>query len=213
MKAEVCPDRFSGKRVFIIGGGPSIRGLDLEHDLHDKIVIGVNDAYNMSCTDICCFGDTSWYKMHAENLKNWDGEVWSNNTNTLGIDRVKNLRKSSSKLSTDPDKCAWFGNSGYLAINFALLGHPDEIVLLGYDMDMIENRANWHDDNRSHPHMGTYDSFLGHETNISGQIKHLYPDVSIVNANPVSRLSVFEKVNPEDFGINIPENHIYRSGS
>jgi hypothetical protein len=52
---------WSGEVVYIIGGGPSLKTLDLGV-LADRRVIGCNDAYMLGpWVGICFFGDYGWY--------------------------------------------------------------------------------------------------------------------------------------------------------
>jgi len=209
MKGYLEPERFTDMTVFIVGGGSSLRGLDLERDLAGKIVIGCNDAYRLSCTRICCFGDSTWYKRNKTDLAEFEGEIWTNHSTFTEVDNIQWLRKRPH-ISTRPTECAWWGNTGYLALNLALLGHPKEIVMLGYDMCRIDELANWHDYNRGSPTDNDYLTMLAHNDEIVESVVYEYPDVYIVNANPVSRLSGFIKSDPSEYGIEVPADHIYR---
>jgi len=209
MQGYLEPDRFSGTTVFIIGGGSSLLGLDLERDLADKMVIGCNDAFRLSCTRICCFGDAVWHKRVVDELFEWDGEVWTNHNAYKSVELVRYLRKCPH-ISIRPTECAWWGNTGFLALNLALLGHPKSIVLLGYDMCRINEEANWHNHNRVAPTDQDYETMLAHNDEIVEACRLEYPDVQIVNADPISRLVGFIKSDPTEYGIEVPDGHIYR---
>ena len=213
----VCFDtqRFRGMRVYVIGGGPSLIGLDLETDLHFNMVVGCNDAYKLSCTKLCCFGDNTWGRTHQDRLIEWiseGNEVWTNN-NSWQFSKDVNWLRKCPHLSTHDDCAAWFGNTGFLGLQLALLGNPDEVVLLGYDMCLIDGRSNWHDDNRGQPRPCDYDTMLKHTDEIIKEVEEKYRHVRVLNANPLSRLEGFDVVDPESVGIHVPTHHIYsRSG-
>jgi hypothetical protein len=53
----IAPKMWAGGTAFIVGGGPSLKGVDLT-PIHHRRVIGVNNAYRMgNWVDICWFGD------------------------------------------------------------------------------------------------------------------------------------------------------------
>lgn len=49
-------------------------------------------------------------------------------------------------IDPDPGKLRWNTNSGACAINLAVHFGVRRIVLLGFDMQQVEGRRNWHDD-------------------------------------------------------------------
>ena len=55
--AWIPPQIWKGQTVFILGGGPSLNEANLDL-IHDRRVIGVNNAYQLgSWVDVCWFGD------------------------------------------------------------------------------------------------------------------------------------------------------------
>ena len=51
------PQIWKDQTAFILGGGPSLKDADLDL-IHDRRVIGVNNAYQLgSWVDVCWFGD------------------------------------------------------------------------------------------------------------------------------------------------------------
>lgn len=205
-------DRFRGRTVWVLGGGPSLRGIDLDHteNLWIDVVIGCNDAYKFDCCRITCFGDNKWGLMHADAMQKKGVEVWTNNNHYQHHPWINWLRKCPH-LSTRGDAAAWYGNTGYLGLQLALLGNPDRVILLGYDMQMLDGRSNWHDDNRGDPRPCDYVTMLKHNQQVVSEVKEKYPHVTVLNANPVSKLEGFEIVDPWDWGIDVPADHIYRS--
>ena len=51
------PKMWNDKTVFVLGGGPSLNGTNLDL-IRDERVIGANNAYQLgSWVDVCWFGD------------------------------------------------------------------------------------------------------------------------------------------------------------
>lgn len=210
MEARLDPGRFAGRRVYAIGGGASLRGLDLDGPLAGHPVIGCNDAMlRYACARIGAFGDWGWWQRRGSELEGSGVEAWSNCNAAREVPGVNWLRKSA-RMSKSPDAAAWWGNTGYLALQLALLWGPREIVLLGYDMRLVDGRSNWHDDNPSSPTSRTYDSMLRHAGEIARDARRLFPGTLIVNADPVSRLTPWPVADPRDYGIEVPVDHLYR---
>jgi len=143
------PALWSGETTYIIGGGPSLKGFDWSH-LHDKHVVGCNDAYLLGdWVDVCVFGDRDWFMLH------WKDEVKVNGTAQEGLPkfaglRVTNLescaripgllvcRRRGLGINMRPRQLSWNLNTGGLAINLAARLGASVIVLLGFDMKLEE---------------------------------------------------------------------------
>jgi len=177
--------------VFIIGGGPSINDLDLSL-IHDKFVIGVNDAYQFGdWVDFTFFGDYPWFQKHQKALCNYRGLVCSSNAKTENIPWVRTSRRIRDGLSQKPDALAWCGNSGASAVNLATLLGAGTIVLLGFDMKVGKDRqANWHPSFNPSPNTDVYPRFIRNFKNLSIEAEKL--NIKILNANPDSALPYFE---------------------
>lgn len=134
---------WAGKTVYIIGGGPSLKGVDLDAYLMNVPVIAANDAYQFKCADICVFGDTDWYDEHKESLKSFEGQIITTKQASLGSNLL-HMRELGVGLSRRLDALAWNTHTGSLCINLAYLMGAAEIVLLGFDMQADAPESNWH---------------------------------------------------------------------
>lgn len=144
MQARIDPHRFDHETVHIIGGGPSADDWQLEY--LEGPVIGCNDAWMYPNCKLCVFGDKQWYEHWKKHMAGrFAGEVWTNNGNYLEHPDVHHLKKCSG-LSCNPERACWMGNTGVLAIQIALLGRPDRIILWGYDGCMRGDQSNWFTD-------------------------------------------------------------------
>ena len=218
---------------WIIGGGPSmprqfkvpesvIRSVmtwavrpsaysDYLEPIHNKHVIGVNNAYQIGdWIDICFFGDSSWYLVHRQALAKWKGikatccHRFSHRKET-DMEGIKFLSKDKGKrhgISTGLNTVSWNGNSGAAAISLAVHLGVKRILLLGFDMNLDENQiSHWHGAHNKvqHNHKRKSPPFTRHLMGfpeIAKDAKKL--EVEILNVNPKSAINDFRKVELKD---------------
>lgn len=63
---------------------------------------------------------------------------------TYGVNRIKSMKRDS--LSTYPRAIHQGSNSGFQALNLAILMGAKKILLIGYDMRYIGKKRHWHGD-------------------------------------------------------------------
>ncbi len=159
------PKIWKDSTCFIVGGGPSLRNMDLA-PIHDKHVIGVNDSYQLGdWVDVVFFGDNPWYRHHRKDLQKFGGlkccclQIFGPNDDILQQavtkDRIHVYRRGRRfGISPRPDRVAWNLNNGANAINLAYHLGATKVVLLGFDMhrgkrkpgdiDSYKYQDNWH---------------------------------------------------------------------
>lgn len=187
-----------GQTVFIIGGGPSVKDMDL-HPLVKCRTIGVNDAFKiLPSVDVTWFTDCRWYQWNAEALKAYHGLIIGSPRCTCDHARVLQLRRlDASGIATDPELVKWNKNSGASAINLAFHFGAKRVVLIGFDMRVRDEQHNWHNNHPHTPRKGIYDElFLPQFTKIARDAKQL--GLEIVNATPNSALTVFPMVDLQE---------------
>lgn len=228
MKWKV-PKIWEGATCFIVGGGSSLPkqfGVPEEvignvisrrerpsayskylKPLHNKHVIGVNNAYQIgSWIDALFFGDCSWYLVHKNSLSKWPGLKVTccprfESRSKKESESIKFLKKDSRRwgLSNNPSTVCWNSNSGAAAISLAVHFGAKRIVLLGFDMNMEGVTSHWHG---SHGHPGDkvkkppFKRHLRGFPAIAEEAKQ--KGVEILNANLNSTIDVFQKVTLED---------------
>lgn len=153
-----CPPLWEGSTAFVIGGGASLKGLDLSV-LRGRRVIAVNNAFKLvPFADILFFADTRWWRWNGADLGAWGGRIVS--TCKMGeafLDRrIQRMNRDYRfdrrqklldyvPLSEDPTSLSG-PDSGYMAINLAYHLGAARIVLLGFDMGFTGGEAHWHPD-------------------------------------------------------------------
>ncbi len=215
------PEIWKDAECWILGGGPSVPyQFDVPEELikdvvsgavgpeyyskymepiHDKHVIGINDAYRIGIwMDVIFFGDCGWWTRHRERLANWPGLKVSccprfSNRNKKQRDGIKYVAKDPNNpigIDDNPRKVSWNNNSGAAAISLASHFGVSKIYLLGFDMSLGENDdAHWHPFNDSSPPFGRH---LKGFSKIAEDAKE--KGIEIINVSPESEIDVFPKV-------------------
>lgn len=190
---------WKGEDVFIIGGGPSLKGIDLDKYLIDKNVIGINDGFLFKCCKICYFGDTIWHKHNKEKLLNFKGLIYT--TSTVKDETIRHLDVQGNGISDNPNTLCFNGNSGMAGINLACHLGAKRIFLFGFDMRFSDgNESNWHPNIRTVA-SNTYKCFLGKQTRLIRELNNKFPDVEVYNVETIkdySMLTVFQKIQFND---------------
>jgi hypothetical protein len=219
MLHEVMPEKsWAGRRCFLIGGGPSLKGFDWAR-LHGELVIGINRAFEvidpaiLYSMDIGCFyawANTGQLPPSASMTSTQLTERYK----SLKATRVMQLGKDQDRLDAgiygiDTDSNVGGNpslargilpntNSGYGALALAIAMGASEIYLLGYDMGAgtdSPKQSWWHDGYATVQGSIVYKRMLVDFDHSAEEFKQR---ARIVNLNPASNLRHFEFGNIED---------------
>jgi hypothetical protein len=150
------PKVWTGERVFIVGGGPSIKSLDWEV-LRGQKVLACNAAAFLlpeGIAQYAVFGDKPFLRAFRGELRGYadSGGLLINATGrpvepeNHWMYHVRRLFGTKSwGISKDPEWVSWNRSTGGCAINLAYLLGAREIVLLGFDMRAEGKKHNWHE--------------------------------------------------------------------
>ena len=151
--------------------------------------------------------DSKWWDCH-QGCADFKGEKWSSHNydkkrirddksriqNTYGINLVSGT--DGIGFSADPEVIHYGSNSGFQALNLALLFGGDPIILVGFDMRVVEGKRHFFGD---HPpglsNTTTYQNFVAH---FDRAMKKSPTAAKILNATPGSALTCFPMVDPYD---------------
>lgn len=185
--------------VYIIGGGVSLESFDWEL-IKGKRTIGCNSAYILGheICNILVFGDVLWWeKIGRKGTQEFGGIV-------VGcVMGAKNLTREPwlltmprhGVLGFGTKALGFFGNTGGLAINLALILGAKRVFLLGFDMHLSENRkANWHDVRYEPARADVYKRFCNEFRRAAGSLEKVFPGREIWNVTDDSDLNEFPKV-------------------
>jgi hypothetical protein len=205
------PKLWTDETCVLLGGGPSLPGL-LEGKRFNRCpVIAVNDAFRL-CSDaaVCFFGDTKWYWWNKEDLKSFKGLKVScdkqpnpakvKDTEIGSVKKeldVKIIRYSSGYgITIEPNRVRFNSSSGACAINLAWHLGAKRIVLVGYDMRVINGERNWRRHNNWQPGQPKgFEAFLKCFDYIAEDASGLGLD--ILNATPKSGIKNFPFISLE----------------
>lgn len=194
--------------VFLIGGGPSLRGFDFTQ-LWNLPTIGCNQAFLLGpeICKICIFGDYKFWAAFARPLSGFSSWVASpRHTMTKQADWIHFFERQDEGLSTT--KLAWNANTGAAAINLALILGAGRVFLLGYDCQMdADNSAkhestHWHDKRIEVPQPQHYDRFLNGFRQVARVLPVVFPGRRVFNVSEgTSRIDCFPVVDFESVGL------------
>jgi len=192
---------WEGQTVCVLGGGPSVRGFNMDL-LKSVKTVGCNDAYKFGpeVVDILLFGDVKWYRHHYKELSLFPNLVFTN-CEKMDLDKGERVLMVPRKPSGfHIDALGWNGNTGASAINLALITGARTIVLVGFDMHLdAGGNSNWHPnplDSVKPEHYKRYK--LGINGCVPDWLAH-WPGTEIINLNPDSELECFPKMSWKKF--------------
>jgi len=215
------PKMWEGGECWIIGGGHSVpRQFDVPENIiqkvldgelpisayspylsaiHQKHIIGVNIAYLLgNWVEIVFFGDNNFYFTQMEGLAKFPGlKITCNpNADKIADNSVKRLGRLGHKgISNNPSYVCWNGNSGAAAISVAANAGAKRIILLGFDMKLVNNEQHWHRMYKRKKKDAPYLPFHRHIVGFPQIAKDARRmGIEILNASPDSAIEVFRKV-------------------
>ncbi len=190
------------KKVLLVGGGPSLRGVDFKRFAWThRIVVGINQSmWDVPC-DAGVSMDYLFCQRNHDRLAQFarDHELYLAVGNKLyehmapipGAIYLKTFERGG--LSFDPEYVCRGGTSGYTALNVAVLKLARVIVLLGYDYGAAgTGRHHYHD---AYPWMRAnaenWKAWAKHYDHAASDCeKH---GIVVINASPQSALTCFTK--------------------
>lgn len=217
---------WAGETVVLIGGGPSLAEEQIS-TAHNAWAAGkarcivVNDAYLLApWADVQYAADAHWHRWHTEGIpkpaiglsaadvaRRWaefTGQKCSieNSAPNIADNEVHILRNQtypshSRGLSLDPRALVTGHNSGFQALNLAVLAGAKRIILLGYDGGPSkEGKTHWFGD---HPRP-TPQAFWPycHQAMSAAESALLDAGVEVLNCSPGSAINSFRKVGIKD---------------
>jgi len=184
------------KPIIIIAGGPSLIREDIEYAEKQNVdILGINDAYRI-CNRLnylyAC--DRRWWNWHWTRvneikcrkfaLEDMEGRV--------GIEQMQN--GGISGLSFEWPTLRTGKNSGYQAINLAILLGYKKLILLGYDMQQDNGKVHWFGDHEGPLINAGWRKYREWIEFYKGMIKELPADIEIINATRKTALTCFPRM-------------------
>jgi hypothetical protein len=143
------PRIWENQSCVIFGGGPSLTAVDVQYVITKGWKrVATNDAGLVldPYADCLIAGDQRWWSWrHQEVAAQFKGKyifAWKPVPATPGLNVIQ-LQHKTGIVSHDPRSVSAC-NTGQGAINIAYLFGASRILLLGYDMRVINGQHNWH---------------------------------------------------------------------
>lgn len=215
-----------GDQAVVIGSGPSLTGEQIAcvrraREAGGVRVIAVNDAYLMtSWADILYAADSKWYSWHsngiardgigltaadvARSYREFQGQKCSIQATGSNVEdssvhilRNRNHPDHGVGLSLDPRYIVTGRNSGFQALNLAVLTGASSIVLLGFDGRVAaDGRTHFFGDHIVRETSAAYKEYQRAFSAAEHDIKRT--NVRVINCSPGSEINAFEKRNIEE---------------
>lgn len=167
-------------------------------------MLAINDAYRvLPFAEIVYACDAKWWD-HHEGCPDFHGEKWSSHdegsnkkletAERWGLHLIRG--RDQQGFSLDPSIIHYGSNSGYQAINLAILMGVKKIILVGFDMQIVNGMRHFFGD---HPlPMSNSARFETVVDFFNRAVKSIPNDVEILNCTPASALDCFRKVTLEE---------------
>ena len=204
-KLQELKNKLSGQEVFIVGGGYSIEQINKDF-LQDKLVVGINDAYQFLPNAAALYWcDNSWVARHMHLLKEHPCQHRFNAAPHYRVHIEKDIDASGGATALhltgdkgfDPNPdCVKGNNGGTHALNLTINMGARRIYLLGFDMrddPLKPGKFHYHNNHIVTPRIDVYTEFIDAMKELNKEVRRLRIDVDIVNCSPTSALQCFRK--------------------
>jgi hypothetical protein len=212
---RINPD-WTGEPCIVAAPGPSLTA-EVAHcvrmaRMFDRWrAVAVQDAYKLMPWADALYGSCpGWWRVHGD-CRKFEGEMWSthedsapnaqhlNDKGEFARLRLNLVRGTSAGgFSFDPGLIHYGSNSGFQAINLALLKGCTRIVLVGFDMRLVAGQSHFFGDHPKPLHQNRDQDYRNFVRHFDRAAKKLPPHVSIVNATPGSALTSFLMMSLDD---------------
>lgn len=188
--------------MWIIGGGASLRSFPFD-SLEGECVIGINDAFRLGSriVALCLFGDASWYYKVKDELETFAGRKVScapamqhfSLPDILWMGRVRDGLGGAGLLG-------WNYSTGAAAIDLAVQMGAGTVLLLGFDLQLLQGKSHWHNHRAQVTSTLCFDRFLRGFERLAADLKRYRSDVQVYNVTQEgsSRLTCWPRLGWEE---------------
>lgn len=184
------------KTAICIASGPSLTKDDVDYCQGKGRVYAVKEAAILApWADVLYAADTDWWTEHQERWRGFEGDkiTVSERACTL-FPELKHIKcRTQDKWSNTPGVIATGGNSGFQALNIAVLDGADRVILLGYDYGHKKEK-HWFD--KEHPRKSRYSNYKEWNRRLNEAAPFI--PVPVLNASPETVITCFDRVNLKD---------------
>lgn len=181
---------WDSETVFIVGGGPSIKHLDFKK-LENKSVVVTNNAYkSVPWASALFFADRIWYDWNKSELYNFKNYKVTTDSRVSGEKEIIYLPHEGPYLSTNLSHSRRYTNSGSGAMALAVKLGATKLILLGFDMRVVDGKFNYHSEHKREPSPEIYKNAYIREL---VKMKPFFEElgITVINCTPNSALECF----------------------
>jgi hypothetical protein len=193
MRLVRAEKRWSGRCV-VAAPGPSLTE-EVAELCRGERVIAVNDAYRLlPWAEVKYACDAQWWEIHSCNVlsgEKWTSHSLSPKNDKRGMSAGFHIIEGRDGVgfSRDPAVIHYASNSGFQAVNLALLFGADSIVLVGFDMREVGGKTHFFGNHKTPLRDGH--QFGPWIRKFADAAARLGPAPRIINATPGSALTCF----------------------
>ena len=189
---------WQGQTVVIVGSGPSLTQEDVNRVRGRAKVIVCNNTYTLAPWAHMLYAcDYRWWKHYRPEFYGLKVCPHQGAAKEFGVLYIKGEHKPG--LSFDPQRIHYGGNSGFQALNLAVLSGAKRVILLGFDMQPDgSGRMHWHPDHAriGNPQRNSFSRWLRAFHEAAPQLTKA--GVEVLNCSRQTALDVFPRVALED---------------
>lgn len=201
---------WNGETVVCVASGPSARSVDLSIGKDIAKYIVINDSWRLYPeADALYACDPQWWRLSQSRYVNKlnEGPPTKDQfkgiritqdldaARDFGLKRVTLLKKIDRIQNKTPGLLGWGGNSGFHAVNIAVQAGASKIILVGYDLTIVDGHMHWHGKHGEalhDPSVGSLYKWRLHLDNNADVFEGL--GIKVFNCSPVSKLERYPKV-------------------
>jgi len=201
-------DKISGRTVYVIAGGPTVKNQDLSL-LEGKHVVCLNNSYTIYPDALALYwADETWVTKHLDGVNNHSAKFrfhskfhvsnkYLGSEKHLGIGNSTILKRTGDR-GIDPDLNNVRGNnSGAHILNLLYNCKVNKIILLGYDMKIIDSKSHWHAGHSLSIKPEVYSNlFIPSIQSMAESLKRA--NIQVINTSSNSDLKCFPKMKLEE---------------
>lgn len=198
---------FLGETVFCLASGPSLTQTIANRVLDRRVIVVNSSCHVAPWADILYFTDSGWYEPRRDLVASWPRLVVSMSRTAKRempdkVLRVKGEGDPAFPITSFPSLGSPVirqgRSSGHTAISLAIALGAKRIVMLGYDMRLVDGREHNHTEYNNPRDLEQYarefvPSFAGWNA------AALAMGVEILNATPGSAVKEFPMIDLEEF--------------
>jgi hypothetical protein len=186
-----------GDTVVIIGSGPSLTCAQVAHVWLARKqdgcrVIAVNDNYRIApWADLLYACDYNFFQANWRNLEHFHGRIYTTDKKAAETwDRLRWIPGGDKPgLSFDPEYIHWGRNSGYHALNIAVLAGASKVLLVGFDHHVQAGKQHWFK-NQGHHNISLYNRWFEKWQSAKPDLEKA--GCRVINCTPETALTCFD---------------------